>query len=192
MSSGVVKSIAMKYRVLVSEMDERACRLWAASEARELGYGGISAVARATGLAVSTVRAGLAELSGEPMPASGTSTRRVRREGGGRKPLNEIDPSLRSALESLVEPTTRGDPISPLRWTCKSTRVLAQELSRQGRPVSHATVAHWLDAGGYSLQSTRKTREGTSNPDRNAQFEYLNEQVDVRQQRRCHPSYNVA
>jgi len=183
LSAGMTKSIAVKYRVLVSEMDERTRRLWAGSEARALGYGGVSTVARATGLAISTIRAGLGELSAKSAPGSETGLRRVRHAGGGRKRLTEVDPSWPSALESLVESTTRGDPMSPLRWTCKSTRVLAEELSRQGHSVSHTTVAHGLDACGYSLQGTRKTGEGASHADRNGQFEHINEKVKGFQRR---------
>jgi transposase len=169
-----------KNRVLASEMDERTRRLWAATEAAALGYGGISAVAEATGMAMSTICIGMRELKEgvrEEGSESRSTDRRVRRSGAGRKPLNETDPRLLKALEALVEPTTRGDPMSPLRWTCKSTRNLAEELQRQGHSVSHETVAQMLHELDYSLQGNRKTREGSAHPDRNAQFEHLNAKV---------------
>ncbi len=158
-------------------MDERVRRQWAAVEARQLGYGGVAAVSRATGLSRTTVVAGLAELD---LPAGRRSAEaaRVRRPGGGRRPLTEADPGLLAALESLVGPTSRGDPESPLRWTTKSTRHLAGELTRLGHPVGRATVATLLhDGAGYSLQADRKTREGGSHPDRDAQFRYIERQV---------------
>jgi hypothetical protein len=156
-------------------LDERARRHWAATEALELGWGGISAVAQATGLARDTIRAGIRELRQRPAPPPGAG--RIRRPGGGRKPLAELDPGLSQALDALVDPATRGDPASPLRWTCKSTARLAAALTGQGHPVSPRTVAALLRADGYSLQACRKTREGKSHPDRNAQFEYLNGRV---------------
>jgi len=171
-----VERIRRKYRGLRVEMDERARRQWAAAEARELGWGGVSAVARATGLSRTTITAGLRELD-LPAKQRAAEATRVRRPGGGRKPLTQTDPGLWSALESLVEPTTRGDPESPLRWTCKSTRRLAEELTRQHHRVSPNTVALLLRQAGYSLQANRKTREGASHPDRNAQFEYINAKV---------------
>ena len=177
---GTVEGTTLKYHALVSEMDERTRRLWAATEARALGYGGISAVARATGMAISTIRTGLRELD-EPGSREGSeaevSQRRVRSPGAGRKAVTETDPTVSVALERLVASTTRGDPMSPLRWTCKSTRALARELTRRGHPISHATVASLLDDLCYSLQGNRKTREGSSHPDRNAQFEYIAEKV---------------
>jgi hypothetical protein len=160
--------------------------LWAASEARALGYGGITAIAQATGMAISTIRAGLRELGRQGSAerrAADAGLRRVRRPGAGRKALAETDPRLAPALEALVASTTRGDPMSPLLWTCKSTRVLARELTRQGHPVSHATVAAMLDDLGYRLQGNRKTREGSSHPDRNAQFEYIARKVKAFQRR---------
>jgi hypothetical protein len=154
-------------------------RQWAAAEARELGWGGITAVGLATGLSRTTITAGLAELD-LPPERRASEAPRVRRPGGGRKPLTRTDPALLTALEALIEPVTRGDPQSPLRWTLKSTRTLAAELTRQRHPVSPRTVAGLLHQAGYSLQANRKTREGASHPDRNAQFEYLNGLV-----RRC-------
>ena len=167
------------------ELDERARRVWAAAEALELGWGGASAVAQATGLSRTTIRAGIAELK-EP----GADPSRVRRPGGGRKPLAAHDPQLRPALEALVEPTERGEPDSPLRWTIRSVRVLAEMLSRQGHRVSHSTVATLLREAGFSLQANRKTREGGTHPDRDAQFAYLNEQV-ARCRRRRQPAVSV-
>jgi hypothetical protein len=183
-----VSIMKRKYKGLVGELDERGRRLWAATEAEALGYGGIEAVAAATGLAASTIRLGMHEL--KDVSARAPGERRVRRAGGGRKALTVTDADLARVLEALVDTSTRGDPMSPLRWTCKSTRLLAQELQRQGHPASHATVAGLLDALGYSLQSNRKTREGASNPDRNAQFEQINAKVK-RFQRRGLPVISV-
>jgi transposase len=176
-----VSIMKRKYNGLIGELDERARRMWAATEAEALGYGGIQAVASATGLAASTIRLGMREL--KERATSAPIERRVRRAGGGRKSLMETDAELSRVLEALVDSNTRGDPMSPLRWTCKSTRNLAQELQRQGHPVSHATVASLLEELGYSLQSNRKTREGASNPDRNAQFEHINAKVKTFQRR---------
>ena len=172
----VIARIQTKYKSLEPEMDERMQRQWAASEAREVGWGGITAVAQATGISRTTITAGLRELmlpEEERMQEAG----RIRRPGGGRKPVTEIDPGILAALEALIQPTTRGDPESPLRWTCKSTENLAKELSRQNHPVRARTVARLLREVGYSLQGNRKTREGSSHPDRNAQFEFINASV---------------
>ena len=174
----IIQGLRTKYGTLQPIMDERLRRQWAATEALALGWGGISAVATATGLSRNTIAAGVAEIgerSRQAMPVPAGP--RVRRPGGGRKPLTETDPGLAEALEALVEPLTRGHPESPLRWTCKSTAKLAEELHRQGHSVSDRTVAKLLHDAGYSLQSNRKTREGSAHPDRNAQFEYLNERV---------------
>jgi transposase len=157
-------------------MDERARRLVLAAEALAIGRGGQSAVARATGVARQTVRRGMQEL-GEP--EAGVSKGRIRRAGGGRKRTVVHDPSLREDLERLVEPTARGDPESPLRWTCKSVRKLAEELRRQGHQTSPRMVAELLHGLGYSLQGNRKTLEGSAHPDRNAQFEHLNRAVQL-------------
>lgn len=172
----VVARIRTKYRSLKPEMDERMRRQWAAAEARDVGWGGISAVAEATGMSRSTITAGLGELR-LPEEDRLLEASRVRRPGGGRKPLADTDPELRAALEALIEPATRGDPESPLRWTCKSTRLLAEELTRQHHPVRARTVAKLLREADYSLQANRKTREGSSHPDRNAQFEYISASV---------------
>ena len=153
-------------------MDERMRRLWAGAEAEALGRGGVAAVARATGMAISTVRKGRDEVR------TGARVRdlvRVRRKGGGKRPIEEEHPEVWPTLEQLVDPVTRGDPESPLRWTCKSTRELSAELERRsGLYVSHVTVASLLRAHGYSLQSVRKSVEGEQHPDRNAQFEHIN------------------
>jgi transposase len=180
----VVETIREKYELLHVELDERRRRLWAASEAQALGHGGVAAVAKATGLAASTIRLGQREWSSKPAGALRLPAQRhIRVPGGGRKPRTAHDPALVQALEALVEPTTRGDPMSPLRWTCKSTRTLATELTSQGHPISYRTVASMLKALGYSLQGTRQTKEGSAHPDRTAQFAYIHQQVKVFQQR---------
>ena len=183
---GAEQAIRTKYRALLPAMDERHRRLWAGTEARELGRGGIAVVARATGLARNTIVHGLAELALKtPLDPS-----RVRRPGAGRKRTTVRVPGLPTALEALVEPGARGDPESPLRWTCKSTRHLAAALTRQGYAVSHTLVAGLLHDLGYSLQANRKTLEGTRHPDRNAQFEYINAAVTA-QLRRGQPAISV-
>jgi Rhodopirellula transposase DDE domain len=166
-----------KYQALESMMDERMRRHWAATEAIALGWGGVSAVARVTGLSRTTIHAGVLEVQHRKEHPDEPISPRQRREGGGRKPLTLTDPELLRALEALVDPMTRGHPESPLRWTCKSTAKLAEELSRQHHPVSDRTVATLLKDAGYSLQANRKTKEGSSHPDRNAQFEHINQQV---------------
>ena len=168
-----VTRIRRKYRVVAPELDERRRRQWAAAEAREVGWGGVSIVARATGLSRPTILAGVRELR-LPAAQRATAAQRVRRPGGGRRAVTATDPTLLAALLALIEPTTRGHPESPLRWTCKSTAKLADELTRQDHPVSDRTVATLLKDAGYSLQANRKTREGASHPDRDAQFGYLN------------------
>jgi hypothetical protein len=172
----VIARIRRKYRALKPELDERRRRQWAAAESRELGWGGITILAQATGLSRTTINAGKSELT-RPAKQRASEAVRVRRPGGGRRPLTETDPDLLAVLESLIEPTTRGDPESPLRWTCKSIRNLADELTREKHPVGAVTVAKLLQQAGYSLQANRKTREGASHPDRNAQFEYINASV---------------
>jgi len=172
-----IEGIRHKFLALSPVMDERMRRQWAATEAKTLGWGGIAAVAEATGLAWNTVKAGVRELDQRADRPHAPVDDRLRRPGGGRKRLAETDPQLLEALEALVDPVTRGDPQSPLRWTCKSTTKLADELTRQNHPVSDRTVATLLKQAGYSLQANRKTREGNQHPDRNAQFEHLNAQV---------------
>jgi hypothetical protein len=178
-----IEQIESKYRSLASVLDERARRHWAATEARAYGWGGVSAVRDATGMSPNTIRKGLAELANREAEPDAEVSSRLRKAGGGRKRLTETDPQLGKELDHLVAPSTRGDPQSPLRWTCKSTSHLAQELSRQGHPISARAVAHLLNEAGYSLQSNRKTLEGTTHPDRNTQFEYINAKVKRFQQR---------
>jgi hypothetical protein len=173
----VVDQLAEKYESIAALLDERQRRRWLGVEARALGRGGVSAVARATGASRSTVTAAVKELAD---PAADVVTRgRVRRAGAGRPSVTATDPQLLAALEALVDPATRGDPMSPLRWTSKSTRTLAEELAGQGHAVAERTVAKLLHGAGYSLQAVRKTREGGTHPDRDAQFRYLSEQVNA-------------
>ena len=164
-----------KWMQILGSLDERGRREWAASEAMAIGYGGLVRVHRATGLARSTIRIGIKELEAAADTPSTQEPRRVRAPGGGRKKKTEEDPTLLPDLESLIEPGTRGDPESPLRWTLKSLRVLARELKAMGHAVSFRTVGRLLNGLGYSLQGNRKTLEGTTHPDRDAQFEYLNQ-----------------
>jgi hypothetical protein len=171
-----IEEIKSKFSALVPVMDERVRRLWAASEARTLGWGGISLVASATGIKRQTIATGLQELehlAKEP-PTEKPRQQPIRRKGGGRKRAEESDPTLLADLETLVEPLTRGDPMSALRWTCKSTSRLAEELSQKGHAVTDRTVARLLQEMDYTLQATRKTKEGAAHPDRNAQFEHIN------------------
>lgn len=176
MDAKTVARIRRKYTALAPEMNERSRRQWAACEARDLGYGGVSLVSKATGISRPTISVGLQDLD-LPKRQRESEAARVRRTGGGRHRVTYHDPDLVSALESLVEPLTRGDPESPLRWTCKSTRKLAEELTRISHPVSSSTVRDLLHQSGYSLQANCKTREGRSHPDRNAQFEFINRTV---------------
>jgi Rhodopirellula transposase DDE domain len=179
----IVRQIAAKYRALAELMDERMRRQWAAAEAKAYGWGGLQAVSGAIRMSANTIRKGLGELvAREENPEEPLGTR-LRREGGGRKRCSEADPELIGALARLVEPATRGDPMSPLLWTCKSTSNLADELTQQGHPVSPRTVGRLLSADGYSLQSNRKTKEGGSHPDRNQQFEHINGMVKAFQHR---------
>ena len=166
-----IEPIRERFSAVAPFLDERGRRLVAAAEAFAAGYGGIAAVAMATGIAPSTIGRGLKELaSDEPSP-------RIRRPGAGRRTTISKDPTLLQDLQTLVEPTTRGDPESPLRWTCKSVRRLAQALQAQGHEISRTLVAQLLNNAGYSLQANRKTTEGDSHPDRDAQFGYINTQV---------------
>jgi hypothetical protein len=180
--------IRRKFQALAPVLDERARRHWAAAEALELPWGGVTTLAAATGLSRTTITAGIREL--QDADAAPTLAGRIRRPGGGRKLVEEADPGLWDALDALIDPVTRGDPESPLRWTCKSTRRLAAELTRQRHPVSARTVAALLHELGYSLQANRKTREGGTHPDRNAQFEYINGQTR-RLQKRGQPVVSV-
>lgn len=165
--------IRRRFEALAPRLDERMRRLMVAAEALAIGRGGASVVARATGVSRRVIGQGIKELS-EPAAGAGV---RIRRPGGGRKRTSETDPTLREDLERLVEPVTRGDPESPLRWTSKSVRKLAEELGRLGHRVSHRLVAELLHELDYSLQANRKVLEGSQHPDRDAQFEYLNAQV---------------
>ncbi len=179
----VIKRLETVYDSLVPVMDERMRRQWAAAEAQAYGWGGIRAVSTTIGMSANTMRLGLRELAEREAHPEIAVSERVRREGGGRKSQTEIDPGLSSALERLIEPATRGDPESPLRWTCKSTPHLATELTTQGHPVSASTVWRLLSSDGYSLQSNRKTKEGADHPDRNTQFEHIAAMVKAFQQR---------
>ena len=166
------KSLRRKFSDMWPLLDERSRRLVAASEALSLGYGGVSQIRRACGLSRKAIAKGIQEIAeGNPMPG------RIRRLGAGRKNIVERDPKLLVSLEDLIEPETRGDPESPLRWVCKSTRTLAAQLTRQKHPISHEKVAQLLRDQNYSLQSNRKTEEGADHPDRDAQFRHINAQV---------------
>ena len=165
-------ALAKKFALIWPHLDERARRIMAAGEARQLGYGGVSTVSRACGLSRVTITKAIQELDEAPLAPG-----RVRRPGAGRPSLLSSDPDLPSSLEGLVEPLARGDPESPLRWTCKSTRTLAAALTAQRHPVSHEKVAQLLRLMDYSLQSNRKTEEGNDHPDRDAQFQHINEEV---------------
>lgn len=169
------RSCRAKYRALAPTLTERSRRVWAATEARAVGRGGIALVARATGISPATITRGVRELRAGARLAPG----RVRRPGGGRKRTIDKDPTLLRDLEGLVEPTASGAPDSPLRWTAKSTRTLAQTLQQMGHRVSHQLVRELLSAAGYSLQANRKTREGPPHPDRDAQFRYIAAQVQA-------------
>jgi hypothetical protein len=179
-----IERIRAKFQALDAVLDERSRRQWAAAEAREYGYGGVTAVVTATGLAHNTIAAGIRELEYREQHPDEPVSARLRQSGAGRKLSTQADPTLVAALEALVEPLTRGDPESPLRWTCKSTRRLAEELTSQGHRIGYRTVAWLLHEAGYSLQANRKTREGNQHPDRNAQFEFINAQVTRFQKRR--------
>jgi len=168
-------AIKRRFDLLAPLLDERTRRLVAAAEAVTAGWGGGSAVARATGVSRRAIRVGIRELS-EPQASMG---RRVRREGAGRKKAVAKEPTLLGDLERLVEPVTRGDPESPLRWTCKSVRKLAEELHGMGHPTSPSLVAELLRDLGYRLQANRKVREGGDHPDRDAQFRHINEQAEA-------------
>jgi transposase len=176
--AALIERIRQKFKSLGPVMDEQVRRQWAAAEATAIGWGGVAAVVAATGMSHNTISRGAQELRERRKRArQPVRSKRIRRVGGGRKSITESDPSILEALERLVEPLTRGDPESPLRWTCKSTRKLAEELQSQGHAVGERTVAMLLHRAGYSLQSNRKVREGDSHPDRNAQFEHISAEV---------------
>ena len=177
----MVIQVRKKYDRLSGVLDERGRRVWAGVEAEAIGYGGQSIVSAATGMSRTTIHS--ERLKQDQSPRKSLSER-IRAPGGGRKKLTQQEPALLSALESLVEPTTRGDPESPLRWTCKSTRQLAATLEEQGYRIGHQTVASLLDELGYSLQGNRKTKEGSTHPDRDAQFKHIQGRVEEFQRRR--------
>jgi hypothetical protein len=176
------QSIKNRYKRIESALTEKTRRLWAASEALELGFGGVSAVSRATGIAPKTITRGIVEIEsgGNKLPAD-----KQRAVGGGRKKLTDKDPELQKALDKLIEPYTSGDPMRPLRWTCKSTQKLADELSKGKRSISAKSVARLLKKNNYSLQSNRKRFEGKQHADRNEQFEYIANTVEAFQSRKC-------
>ena len=171
-----LSAIKCRYGYINRFLNEKARRLFLASEAKTIGWGGIEKVSRATGVSSDTISKGCKELEDEPeIIESG----KIRKPGGGRKKLVDADPTLLSDLNSLIEPTTRGDPESPLRWTCKSTRKLARELKNMGHNISHMRVADILHSQGYSLQSNQKVIEGDNNPDRNGQFILINNKTKL-------------
>ena len=169
-----VDTLSRKFEALSRVLDERTRRLVAAAEAAAIGFGGVTTVARASGLSRGTVIRGIAELESAPKP---TRSQRIRRKGAGRKRTVDYDATLKRDLEALVEPVTRGDPETPLRWTCKSVRQLAAELQRLGHQTSHRMVADLLHQMDYSLQANQKTLEGSSHPDRDAQFHHISDKI---------------
>lgn len=166
-------AVVQKFAAIASVLNERQRRLWAAAESRAIGYGGDALVSSATGMSRTTVQAGRRELEKGPQDAG-----RIRNPGAGRPAVEDAQPGIRAALERLVAPLTRGDPMSPLRWTCKSRAKLAAAMTEAGWVVSSTTVGRLLNSFGYSLQSVQKSREGMSHPDRNAQFEQINATAD--------------
>ncbi len=188
-----LQAIEAKYQALSERLDEATLRLWVAAEARSLGRGGVTLVANAVGISRTTIYAGLAEIEeasktsrkrGAASAGASKPTLRVRAAGGGRKKLIDLDLGLLDVLDALVEPTSRGDPMSPLRWTCKSTTRLAQELNLMGHAVSQRTVCDLLARLNYSLQSARKSREGSNHADRDAQFHHIAKAVAQFQRQR--------
>jgi len=186
----VVEWVREKYQAVAGSLNERGRRLWAAGEARSLGWGGVAAVIAALGMSSATVAKGLRELKARESGGAELPAGQSRRPGGGRKRLRDKHRGLVAALRRLVEPTVRGDPMQPLLWICKSTSKLSAELRRLGFPIGPRTVAKELKAQEYSLQANRKTREGTSHPDRDAQFAHINDEV-MRFQRRGQPAISV-
>jgi Rhodopirellula transposase DDE domain len=169
----VVEWVREKYIAIAEDLDERGRRRWAGAEARSLGWGGVSTVSEATGISDRTIRTGIKELD-DPNAAP---SNKQRRSGGGRRSREIEQPKLIEALELLIEPDTRGDPCTPLRWTCKSTRTLARELTSQGYQISSTKIGQLLRVQGYSLQANRKTIEGKQHPDRDAQFEHISKRI---------------
>ena len=178
--AATISRMAAKYVALLDDLDERGRRRWAAVEARAIGWGGVTAVAAATGLSDRTIRQGIMELD-DPAPLS---SRRQRKVGAGRKSRDTTQPGLWKALEALIEPTTRGEPTTPLRWTIKSTYQLANAFREPGQAVSATSVRRMLVSLKYSLQGHRKTREGRQHPDRDGQFQSISQRVQARQRRR--------
>lgn len=176
--------ISARFNFLIPYIDEKIRRLWAAAEASSAGHGGISTVTRATGISRKTIREGIAELKSSNQKNQ-PNTERLRKEGGGRKKLTQHSPHLIEALDKLMEPYTSGDPMRPLRWSCKSTQKLASELVKQGFTIGARSVSKLLKEQGYSLQSNSKRHEGSDHQDRNAQFEYINTMVEEFQKRGC-------
>ncbi len=177
-SAQVVERVRRKYQLICPYLNEKSRRVWGAIEAQALGYGGISAVSRASGMNRNTIKAGFRDL--QVQEQQGESDRQmssIRQTGGGRKRLEEKDATLLADLDKLLEPTTRGDPELPLRWTCKSVKNLANGLQLLGHSISPKTVYNLLKSMGYSLQSNRKTESGTNHPDRDGQFQYISHQV---------------
>lgn len=182
-----IQTIKLKYQEMTIVLNERSRRYWAATEAKALGRGGITIVVVATGLAENTVRAGLAELAN---PKQAAPPERIRKIGGGRKKLTETDTKLTTILNNLIEPTERGDPESPLRWTCISTTNLAKAVTKKGHPASQRTICRLLNEEKYSLQSNKKTEEGSGHPDRNEQFHYINDSA-IKMQQKNQPVISV-
>lgn len=175
---GTEKEIRARYVNIEWALNEKLRRLFAANEAKIVGHGGITLAQKATGVALNSIKQGLKELSNKESGINSSTSARIRKVGGGRKASVKKDKKLRVALEHLLEPTTMGDPESPLRWTCKSLRQLESELCSQGFTVSHTSVGNLLKEMGYSLQGNQKTLEGSKHPDRNAQFEFINSRTE--------------
>ena len=171
-------AVKQRFSRISGVLNERTRRLLAAVEAETLGYGGVSLVARATGVSRRAITAGLAELKSGARRLEEKTPQRIRAPGGGRKKVTEVDASLRGDLDALIAPLTRGDPQSALRWTCLSLRQLAAQLQARGHRVSHTLVGELLAEMGYSLQANQKTKEGAAHPDRNAQFEFINARLE--------------
>lgn len=177
MHKTLIAGLNKKFREISSQLNERSRRQWAASESLAIGRGGIAAVSKATGIARSTINIGIREIDYQRKHPKAKIRNRVRRPGGGRKPITTVDPRIQKLLERLVAPSTRGHPMSHLRWTSKSTRNLSTELKRLHHHASDRTVARLLKVSGYSLQANRKTKEGKQHKDRNEQFEFINKKV---------------
>ena len=171
-----IQEVNEKYEWISEHLNEKSRRIWAATEANSIGWGGITIISKATGIDAKTIRKGITELGGKKW---GESKNRIRRKGGGRKKLKDTEKNIVKALESLVNPVTRGDPESPLRWTCKSTYKLAEAMVKKGYKISQRTVYNLLVFLEYSLQSNKKTKEGANHPDRDKQFKYINNQVKM-------------